>query len=146
MSDFSPSREFSEFFFLAIDHGFGSIEGGGGPLVPFTMVVEASGRKQLTRFVTDRLEDGVEKAKSSITSSQSLSMYAIAWDGFITLEGRKWDAILVEAGEASQDFGVLFSQRYVVGKKRLFRPGRCERVGNPALIGRAHSRLRAVDA
>ena len=146
MSDFSPSKEFSDFFFLAIDHGFDSIEGGGGPLVPFTMVVEPSGKKQLTRFVTNRLEDGVEKAKSSITPSQGLSMYAIAWDGFVTLEGRKWDAILVEAGESSDEFGVLFSQRYVRRRKRFLQKPRCERVGNLALIGRPHSRLRAVDA
>lgn len=144
MSAFSPSNAFSDFFFLAIDHGFGSIEKGGGPLVPFTIVVETSGKKQLNRFVTERLEDGVKKAKASITASQSLSMYAIAWDGLVTLERREWDAVLVEAGDAAEDLGVLFSQRYVSGKRRFFRQGHCERVGNPALIGRPPSRLRAV--
>ena len=117
---------------------------GGGPLVPFTIVVETSGKKQLNRFVTERLEDGVKKAKASITASQSLSMYAIAWDGLVTLERREWDAVLVEAGDAAEDLGVLFSQRYVSGKRRFFRQGHCERVGNPALIGRPPSRLRAV--
>lgn len=146
MADFSPSKAFSDFFFLAIDHGFDSIEGDGCPLVPFTMAVDSSGKRLLSRFATDRLEDGLEKAKSSIKDSDSLSMYAIAWDGFVTIEGRKWDAILVEAGEASEDSGVLFAQRYILGPKRLFRGRRCERVGNPALIGRPHSRLRAGDA
>jgi hypothetical protein len=61
-------------------------------------------------------------------------MYAIAWDGYITLEGRKWDAILVEAGEAQEPRGVLFAQRYQAGAKKLFRRSKNERVGNAALI------------
>lgn len=141
MSDFSPSQEFADFFFLAIDHGFESIQDGGGPLVPFTMVSEQSGKKQLTRFASERIEDGVEKAKASVVASGATAMYAIVWDGFITLEGRRWDAILVEAGEASQEFGALFSQRYIQNKKGLFRKARCERIGNPTLVGKPQSRL-----
>lgn len=141
MTDFTPSQEFADFFFLAIDHGFGSVEDSGGPLVPFTMVVESTGNKRLSRFALERLEDGLEEARSSITTSSSLVRYAIAWDGFITWEGRKWDAILVEAGEQSQEHGVLFAQRYTQGKKGFFRKGRCERVGNPALVDRPQSRL-----
>lgn len=141
MNDFSPSQAFADFFFLAVDHGFVSVEDGGGPLVPFTMVVDAAGQKKLTRFAMDKLEDGVEAAKNSVASTGAIAMYAIAWDGFITLEGRKWDAICVEAGEAQAEFGVLLCQRYTTAKKGLLRRTRSVRVGNPALIGRPSSRL-----
>jgi hypothetical protein len=141
MNDFSPSQDFAGFFFLAIDHGFTSIEDGGGPLVPFTMTVDSAGQKKLTRFAMGKLEDGVEAAKNSVASTGAIAMYAIAWDGFVTLEGRKWGAICVEAGEAQAEFGALFCQRYNTEKKGLLRRTCSVRVGNPALIGRPRSRL-----
>ena len=146
MDEFAPSEEFTDFFYQALDHGFGSIEGGGGPLVPFTMVVESSGQRQLTRFALERLEDGFEQAKASVTPSSPLSMYAIVWDGFITLEGQKWDAILVEAGERRIQYGVLLCQRYVHVEKSPSLDGPCERIGNPALVGKPQSRLWLVSA
>ena len=139
--EFNPSPEFADLFFLAVDHGFNSIQEGGGPLTPFTMVVRKSGERLLVRFAADSLEEGVEQAKASIRPSEEIAMYAIALDGFITLEGRKWDAILVEAGESNSKSGVMFCQRYLPAKKGLFRNAPCERVGNPALVGRPQSRL-----
>ncbi|WP_162943928.1 MULTISPECIES: hypothetical protein [unclassified Rhizobium] len=141
MNNFSPSQAFAEFFFFAIDHGFASVEDGGGPLIPFTMLVDSAGQKKLTRFAMDKLEDGVQAAKNSVTPTGAIAMYAIAWDGFITIEGRKWDAICVEAGEAQTEFGVLLCQRYTAEKKGLLRKTRSVRVGNPALIERLPSRL-----
>jgi hypothetical protein len=99
-SDINPSEEFASFFFLAIDHGFDSIESGGGPLTPFAMTVSASGEKSLHRFAADRLEQGLEMARSHVAANrESVSKYAIAWDGYVTLRGKRTDAILVEAGE-----------------------------------------------
>ena len=141
MNNFSPSQAFADFFFFAIDHGFASVEDGGGPLIPFTMLVDPAGQKKLTRFAMDKLEDGVEAAKNSVASTGAIAMYAIAWDGFITLEGRKWDAICVEAGEAQSEFGVLLCQRYTTAKKGLLRRTRSVRVGNPAVIETPRSRL-----
>ncbi|MDR9809820.1 hypothetical protein [Rhizobium hidalgonense] len=141
MNNFSPSQAFADFFFLAIDHGFASVEDGGGPLTPFTMLVDPAGQKKLTRFAMAKLEDGVQAAKNSVAPAEAIAMYAIAWDGFVTLEGRKWDAICVEAGEAHAEFGALFCQRYTTAKKGLLRRTRSVRVGNPALIERPPSRL-----
>ncbi|WP_349956805.1 hypothetical protein [Rhizobium sp. ZPR3] len=141
MNDFSPSQDFAGFFFLAIDHGFTSIEDGGGPACSVHNDCGLSGTKKLTRFAMEKLEDGVEAAKNSVASTGAIAMYAIAWDGFVTLEGRKWDAICVEAGEAQAEFGALFCQRYTTEKKGLLRRTRSVRVGNPALIGRPRSRL-----
>ncbi|HEX7706454.1 MAG TPA: hypothetical protein VF701_08360 [Thermoanaerobaculia bacterium] len=140
--DFEPSEQFADFFFLAIDHGFGSIEDGGGPLIPFVMSVSVDGQKHLTRFVTDELSEGVQRAQEHVVQHRDgMMMYAIAWDGYITLDDRKWDAILVEAGEAHDPRGVLFAQRYEAGPKKLFRRSKNERVGNPALVDYPPSRI-----
>ena len=141
MSEPVPPSPFSDFYFLALDHAFGSIEDGGGPLVPFTMSIGSDGKKGLTRFVAERLEEGLEQAKASVTATAALAMYAIAWDGYVTLDGRKWDAVFVEAGEASQEFGLMLCQRYVIPKKGLFRKSRNESVGNPTLVGKPPSRI-----
>lgn len=140
--DFEPSEAFAEFFFLAIDHGYGSIEDGAGPLIPFVMTVDTKGEKALHRFVTDRLEDGVAQARAHVDRNiDGLLMYAIAWDGYVTLDGARTDAIFVEAGDREQPIGVLFCQRYRPPKKTLFRKAKCERLGNPALIDHSKSRF-----
>ncbi len=143
MSDeFQPSEEFADFFFLAIDHGFESIADGGGPLVPFVMSVTTSGKKEMHRFAMERLEEGLARAQQHVRDNQGdLRFYAIAWDGYVTLEGERTDAILVEAADRAQEHAVLFCQRYREVKKGLFRKKACERLGNPALIGRPESRF-----
>ncbi|GES41482.1 hypothetical protein RsS62_07340 [Rhizobium dioscoreae] len=78
MNDFNPSQDFAGFVFLAIDHGFTSIEDGGGPLVPFTMTVDPAGQKKFARFAMEKLEDGVGAAKNSVASTGAIAMYAIA--------------------------------------------------------------------
>jgi hypothetical protein len=141
-SDINPSEEFASFFFLAIDHGFDSIESGGGPLTPFAMTVSASGEKSLHRFAADRLEQGLEMARSHVAANrESVSKYAIAWDGYVTLGGKRTDAILVEAAERGDNRALLFCQRYRHVKRGLLRRTHAERIGNPALIERPSSRL-----
>lgn len=141
-ADLNPSEEFASFFFLAIDHGFGTIESGGGPLTPFAMTLSLSGEKSLHRFAPDRLEQGLEMARSHVAANrESISKYAIAWDGYVTLGGERTDAILVEAGERGDKRALLFCQRYRHIKRGLLRRTGAERIGNPALIERPDSRL-----
>jgi hypothetical protein len=141
MSLVDRSKEFGDICFLALDHAFESVASGGGPLTPFTVVAEPGSERRLTRFVSERLELGVENAKSSIGPGQPATMYAIAWDGYVTVEGRRWDAVFVEAGETSQQAAILLCQRYTQTKAGLFRKARCERVGNPMLVANPPSRL-----
>jgi hypothetical protein len=133
------SSELNDLMFLALDHGFASIEDKSGPLVPFVMVRTISCQKTMHRFVCERLEEGVKKAKAYIEANKSeLEMYAIAWDGYVTLEGKRWDAILVEASERSNELGFLLCQRYET--KGTFKK-KNHAVGNPALIDRPVSLL-----
>ncbi len=135
---FSPSVPFADLFFFALDHGIRSIEDGGGPLISFAVVVDTKGHRNLHRFVTEQLEDGVKSARKYVADHEDeLQMYAIAWDGFVTVEGKRTDAILVEAGDRGETKGVLFCQRYVPGNGST----KLERIGNPGLIGRPENLL-----
>jgi hypothetical protein len=76
--------------FMAIDHGIRSIAEGDVPLIPFTIIEKIGGERVLSRFVTERIEDGSEKAKKYIEENKAgIERYAIAWDGFVTIEGKK---------------------------------------------------------
>ena len=126
--------------FMAIDHGIHSIADGVGPLIPFTIIEKSNGEKVLARFVTERIEDGLGKAKKHIEENKAdIERYAIAWDGFVTIEGKKWDAILVESGDKFQDNGYLMCQRYE--RKGLIKK-KNEQFGNPALIEKPISRIK----
>ncbi|MFN7943383.1 MAG: hypothetical protein U0X73_17455 [Thermoanaerobaculia bacterium] len=138
--DFTASSEFADFFFLAIDHGFASVEDGGGPLIPFAMTVGRNGERVLTRFAMERLELGVARAREFVAEHlETTAMYALAWDGFVTLHGERTDAVLVEAADRSEANAVLFCQRYAKTKSAILRRTKCHRIGNPALIGRPPS-------
>ena len=132
------SIEINDLMFAALDHAVASIEEA-GPLVPFAMTVSNSGDRKLTRFAFEMLEQGLEAAQAHVESEKAnIKAYAIAWDGFVTIEGKKWDSIFVEAGELATEQGVLLAQRYekkgTLKKKNL-------PAGNPALVERPISRF-----
>jgi len=131
----------------ALQHGLKSIEDIEGPLVPFTLVLDtnpdlANRTMTLTRHAGELLEDSLHAARDSIVPSKEKSMYAIAWDGFATIDGRKWDAVLVEAGNADEPEGVLMAQRYEAKMVGLFsKRHRNVAVGDPIHVGSTPSRL-----
>jgi len=132
------SVEMNDLMFAALDHAVASIEEA-GPLIPFTMTVNNAGDKKLTRFPLEHLEQGLDAAQAHIHSEkENIKTYAIAWDGFITIEDEKCDCVFVEAGEKSAENGALLAQRYE--KKGMFKKKNLP-VGNPALVERPVSRL-----
>ncbi|HWV19045.1 MAG TPA: hypothetical protein VNZ68_10770 [Rhodocyclaceae bacterium] len=134
---FDPSQPLGDLIFLALDHGVDSIRKG-GPLVPFVMS-ETQGKRNLSRFVTEPYEKAVTEAKASIAKlPPQTDRYAIAYDGFITIEGKKYDAIIVHGAERGKEKAYLLAQRYVpsAAGKTL------ETIGNPAFIGKEDALLR----
>ncbi len=116
--------------FLALDHGVDSVRAG-GHLIPFVMT-ESKGKRSLNRFASERLEVGQEEARKFVSKSgDKTEMYALAYDGFVTIEGKKYDAIIVEAGQRGNKEATLIAQRYK--PKKLLQ--KFEVIGNPALIG-----------
>lgn len=133
------SVEFNDLMFLALDHGVDSKKNGSAPLVPFVMVKNLNGENHAHQFAAETLEESLEKAKQYVDSQKSsIAIYAIVWDGFLTLDSKKWDAILVEAGEQGSESGVLLAQR--CEQTGIFKKKK-QPVGNPAMINRPASRV-----
>jgi hypothetical protein len=119
-----------EVAFLALDHGV-SIVADGIQLTPFAMVEEA-GQRALVRAQDDRLDGGLAWLRQHIRDRPGLERAAVAFDGFLTVDGRRAEAVLVEAYERGAD-GLVLAQRYEWqgrGRRRRF-----ESIGNPAAVG-----------
>lgn len=125
-----PSDELMTFALFALDHAADSVLDSGGPLIPFALL-EVNGERSLARFVGD-LEDGQRQARDAVRSTSSDSMGAVCWDGFVTLDGERTDAVFVEASAAGDEASVILAQRY--GQTGRLRK-RLERVGNAAIVG-----------
>ena len=128
-----------EVVFFALDHGIDSVREGGA-LIPF-LITDVAGERKLERFVANRLEESLSRAQEAAQAlPRSASAYALAHDGFVTIEGERMDAILVEAAERSSAQALVFAQRY--RSKKFFR--KFASIGNAVMIGDGPNRL--VDA
>lgn len=126
----TPSDALMNFALFALDHAADSVLDSGGPLIPFALL-EVNGERSLARFVGD-LEEGQRQARDAVNSTPSASMGAVAWDGYVTLDGERTDAVFVEASAAGDEASVILAQRYAqTGRLRK----RLERLGNAAVVG-----------
>lgn len=82
-----------------------------GALMPFALVEGPNGR-QLHRAVADRLEEMVAGARHIVATAGNLTRAVVVWDGYLTVEGRRTDAIFVEAYEGGAAGGILIGQPY----------------------------------
>ena len=118
---------------------FYSIQDGEGPLIPFVISEQLAGKRKLSRYMADRLEESVAQARLAVSQLPSeVTAYAIAYDGYVTIEGTKYDAILVEASERGRPRAVIMVQRYIPKTEQQS----FQRIGNPALSEGGESRLR----
>ena len=131
-----PSEKLMELIFFALDHGMNCVRES-TTLIPF--LVTQGEERNLERFVTERIEDGLTKAqKAASTLDTTINQYAIVYDGYITIESTKYDAIFVEAAERGVQTGFRFAQRYS-SKKGL--PSRFKTIGNAVFLGEAEQRF-----
>jgi hypothetical protein len=82
--------EFNDLIFKALDHAVNSISDGEA-LIPFVMTTS-----KINRFVTDRIEDGKIRAEEYVRNEKDESLIAIAYDGILTVDDNKSDALFVE--------------------------------------------------
>lgn len=126
----NASKKLMDLIFLGLDHGIESIKEG-GPLIPF-IITESDGERYLHRFVTERIEEGKEKAEEHLKKLNPSPEYAIvACDGYLTIEGKKYDAILVKGFDKKEDEGYILAQRYT---PRTFLKT-LKTIGNAAFLG-----------
>jgi hypothetical protein len=134
VSEIPASEELMELAFLALDHGIASVTEG-GPLIPFALTENGEGR-QLARFAAETLEEGQAHARQHVRASDALRV-AIAYDGYLTIDDERTDAIFVEAQERGQSGSVSFAQRYrPAGRFKKFAT-----IGNAAFVGSGESLL-----
>ncbi|MBM0228457.1 MULTISPECIES: hypothetical protein [Micromonospora] len=83
----------------------------GGPILPFA-IIERGDSRELVRFVTDTYEDSKTAGEKHLAEVVDADRCTLAWDGYLTLDGQRKDAVFVRAHEATQQSAVLFAQRY----------------------------------
>ena len=111
-----PSKPLLDLIFLALEHGLSSVDGGAGPLTPL-LIAERAGKRELQRFVDEQLTDAVAHARrAGHKQATKGDLVAVAYDGFITVDGRKTDAVFVQAAESAAGPTHIFCQRYALGK------------------------------
>lgn len=81
----------------------------------------------------------VESARQAVSQGfgQLARRYALAYDGYLTTDGERSDAAIVEAGERGEPEAFLIAQRYRVKK----RSRKIERIGPPEILGTAEPLL-----
>ena len=125
------NKELMDLMFLGIDHGIESIKDGEGPLIPFTITSTNRDRK-IDRFVTEHLEDGLGKAVQYLTGLEKKPTLAIiVYDGYITMEGKKYDAILVKGYDKNDAVAYILTQRYLPKQDT----SEFKIIGNTAFLG-----------
>ena len=104
--------------FVALDHGISSLSvAGKEPFTPFLLTHDESGRR-LMRFVADTA------ARSHAASlPQSAQMAALAFDGFVTIEGVRSDAVVVQAQRRGSRHSSTYFQRYKREGSRIVEVG-----------------------
>ena len=131
------SRALSDLIFLALDQGITRAERG-GRRVSFVFA-ERGGDREMHRFDARDPEAGLAGARETVDHLPRMVLrYAIAHDGFVTLDGERCRAILVEAGERGQPEAYLYAQRYT--PRALFR--RLRIVGSETYLGTTTNRFR----
>ena len=132
------SDQLTDLAFAALDHGIESVRDG-GPLIPFVMTEGADGRS-LRRFAAVSLEQALGEAVVYVRArrDETGTRHALAYDGYLTVDGSRSDAIYVEAVEPGGTEVMVLAQRY--RPKRALR--KFETIGRPALVPEDSAKLK----
>lgn len=113
-----------DLLFFALDRGVSTIRDG-LPLYAFVLTLE-KGEISLNKFVVDDYGRSLSKARRFILQLQDESVYALAFSGYVTVNGKKNSVVIVEGPE-----GVIIAQQYVLKSKS----SRFRKIGNPISLG-----------
>lgn len=109
----------------------------GSSLVPF--LLEHAAETTLQLWMADTLEESVALACAAAGRLDvSVSAYVIVYDGYITVDGERHDAVYAEAAERGAETGFLVAQRYKPKKGLL---SRLTKTGAPGVVERVRSRF-----
>lgn len=127
-----------DLMFFGLDYGIENIEADSvGTLIPI-VITEKNSERDLKRFVTERIEEGLEKGEQYLKNEKMARYGVVIYDGYITFKGEKIDAILVKGFDRQDEVGYVIGQRYQRKKDK----SELELIGNPAFIGNEEQMLR----
>ena len=124
-----------------------SMESTQGVLNPFTLLLRPSVKKDnlqltVTKFASELPEQSLQQAQASLKSNVGILMYALAWPSSVTMNGRTWDAVLVECGTPESDEGEIYAQCYEQQRIGLFKTKfRILPFGEPFIVSKCASKL-----
>jgi hypothetical protein len=104
---------------------------------PFVIFHDRAGKSQLIDVkgadgnIDPQLVDDARRIVSEVIDQPQ--RYAIAYDGYLTTDGVKYDAAFVEAGERGEPEAFVVAQCYRVKKRKKG----VEKVGNPLIVASA---------
>ncbi len=118
---------------LALDRAVESLQLQGERFAPFVIVETAQGRS-LHRFVAEPYEVGVSEARRFVAvPPRDAQRVLICYDGFLSLEGHRTDAVLIEAQDCRRPYSATFALRYRPASDE----GPIELIGDPMFTGPA---------
>jgi hypothetical protein len=133
MTPKQPSPELVTMFIEALDLAVDCF--GSGDHTPFILYVNESGDSHFidVEDVKGNVDANLVEAAREIVSNigEKGQRYVLAYDSYLTTDGVKTDAAIVEAGEKGAPDAFIVAQRYRV-KKRSREP---EKIDKPAIIG-----------
>jgi hypothetical protein len=105
---------------------------------PFAVLETFASSRTLQTFNAERLDIGYEDARRAILAAPpEARRYALAWLGYTTIEGVRYETVYVEGGERGDEKGAAIGQRY----KQHLPEVNCEPIGNPMVIGPSENLL-----
>jgi hypothetical protein len=75
------------------------------------------------------VEATIDAARGMVAADDQVLSYVLWWDGYLTIDDRRTDAIFCEAGVRGEGCAFLFVQRYVV------EDGEMVKLGRPRVLG-----------
>lgn len=127
-----------DLMFVGLDHGIESVKASGpGPLIPFVMV-ETNGKRNLKRYVSERLEDGLDEGMRELENDNDSEFAVLVYDGYLTIDGVKFDAVIVKGFDRKDKTGYQIGQRYE--RKSFLKPFKV--IGNAAYLGTVEQLLK----
>lgn len=133
------SETVQDLAFMVLDHAMDSLAGG-SPLLPFA-VTETAGKRGLQRVASGSLEEMLAKCRAFLVTQTGVDAAALAYDGYLTLDGVRTDAVYIEAQAPGMTAAACLHQRYVPVPDGSGPDVAPELIGNPADSGDRESIL-----
>jgi len=130
----SINKKLQQWALKALDLGFGCFND--GDHAPFILLLDETGKQHLidlksaSGVIDSKL---IESGRDIIHGFESGRFYGLVWDGYLTTDGARQDAVFVEAAAHGGAKALVFAQAY----KRKKRSKQLEKVGQPLVTANA---------